>query len=109
MFQRNENIDWATGMFLVWRELMKRRVILLLNAPVDILGDAGAKRYAKAVEMTTKDPNNDGVLVILAPQAMTEATATAEQLKPFAKLDGKPIREDVQGACEILGLSNEGQ
>ena len=53
---------------------------------MDILGDAGAERYAKAVEIVAKDPNSDGVLVILTPQAMTEPTATAKQLKPFAKL-----------------------
>ena len=59
--------------------------------PVDILGDAGAKRYAKPSRCVAKDPNNDGLLVILTPQAMTEPTATAEQLRPFAKLHGKPI------------------
>ena len=42
--------------------------------PVDILGDAGAERYAKAVEIAAKDPNSDGLLVILTPQAMTDPT-----------------------------------
>ena len=41
--------------------------------------------YANAVEFAAKDPNTDGLLVILTPQAMTDATATAEQLKPRAK------------------------
>ncbi len=59
--------------------------------PIDILGDASPERYAKVVELAAKDPNSDGVLAILTPQAMTDATATAEQLKPFAKLNGKPI------------------
>jgi acetyltransferase len=76
--------------------------------PVDLLGDAGAERYAKAVEIVAKDPNNDGILVVLTPQAMTDATATAEQLKPFAKVDGKPILaswmggEHVRAGEEIL-------
>src|SRR5579883_209708 len=61
------------------------------NNPVDVLGDASAERYRKAVEIVSHDPNNDGVLVILAPQAMTDPTQTAEQLKDFAKLNGKPI------------------
>ncbi len=61
------------------------------NNPIDILGDADAVRYAKAVELAAKDANSDGVLAILTPQAMTDAVATAEQLKPFAKLDGKPL------------------
>jgi len=71
------------------------------NNPVDILGDAGPDRYAKAVEIVAKDPNNDGVLVILTPQAMTDPTATAEQLKSFAKLDGKPILASWMGGSEV--------
>src|SRR5262249_34064787 len=30
------------------------------NNPIDILGDAGPDRYAKAVEVAAKDPNSDG-------------------------------------------------
>jgi acetyltransferase len=71
------------------------------NNPVDILGDAGAKRYMKAVEIVAKDPNNDGVLVILTPQAMTESTATAKQLKPFGKLHGKPILASWMGGDQV--------
>jgi acetyltransferase len=59
--------------------------------PVDILGDASAETYAKAVEIVAHDENNDGLLVVLAPQAMTEPRATAERLRAFAKLKGKPI------------------
>ena len=61
------------------------------NNPIDILGDAAPERYVKSVSIAAKDPNTDGLLVILTPQAMTDPTQTAEQLKPFAKLDGKPI------------------
>jgi acetyltransferase len=59
--------------------------------PVDILGDASAERYARAVDIVARDPNNDGVLVILTPQAMTKSTETAKRLKPFGRLEGKPI------------------
>ncbi len=69
--------------------------------PVDLLGDAGAERYAKAVEIVGKDPNNDGILVVLTPQAMTDATATAEQLKPFARVDGKPILASWMGGDNV--------
>ena len=71
------------------------------NNPVDLLGDAGAERYAKALEIVSKDPNNDGVLVILTPQAMTEPTATAEQLKRFAKFNGKPILASWMGGDQV--------
>ena len=59
--------------------------------PVDILGDADAQKYAKSVEIVAKETINDGALVILTPQAMTEATATAERLKALARTDRKPI------------------
>src|ERR1043165_9260327 len=39
------------------------------NNPIDILGDAGPERYGKALELAAKDPSNDGLLVILTPQA----------------------------------------
>ncbi len=59
--------------------------------PVDILGDAKADRYARSLELAAKDPNSDGLLVILTPQDMTEPTQTAELLKNYAKIDGKPV------------------
>ncbi len=48
--------------------------------PVDVLGDASPERYAKAIEIVAKDPNSDGLLVILTPQAMSDPTGTAEIL-----------------------------
>ena len=59
--------------------------------PIDILGDASPETYAKAVEIVASDENNDGLLVILSPQAVTEPTETAERLRPFAKLKSKPV------------------
>ena len=43
--------------------------------PVDILGDAGAEEYGAAVKAVYEDPNVDGLLVMLTPQAMTDADA----------------------------------
>jgi acetyltransferase len=37
------------------------------NNPVDLLGDATADRYVKAVEIMSTDSSNDGILVILTP------------------------------------------
>lgn len=54
--------------------------------PVNILRDAGPERYRKTLEIVSKDPYSDGVLVILTPQAMTDPTGTAEKIKPFARL-----------------------
>jgi acetyltransferase len=69
--------------------------------PVDILGDASPERYVKAVEVVAKDPNSDGVLVILAPQSNTDPTRIAEQLKPLAKLGDKPILASWMGGATV--------
>ena len=54
------------------------------NNPVDIIGDAGPKRYQDATKIAVENPNTDGVLVILTPQDMTRPTQTAEQLAQLA-------------------------
>lgn len=69
--------------------------------PVDILGDAGPEQYRKTVEIVAKDPANDGLLVILAPQAMTDPTRTAEELKTYAKLEAKPILASWMGGPDV--------
>jgi acetyltransferase len=71
------------------------------NNPIDILGDAGPDRYAKAVQIAAADPGSDGMLVILTPQAMTDPVGTAEQLKPFAKVPGKPLLACWMGGKEV--------
>jgi acetyltransferase len=69
--------------------------------PVDILGDADPARYAKAMEIITKDPGSDALLVILTPQAMTDPTRTAEMLRPYAKVPGKPILASWMGGADV--------
>lgn len=60
--------------------------------PVDVLGDADAGRYGRAMEAAIKDPNSDGLLLILTPQDMTDATGSAQQLALKAgSLAGKPV------------------
>jgi len=82
------------------------------NNPIDILGDADATRYAQAVEIAAKDPGNDGVLVILTPQAMTRAVETAEELAKLSLPKDKPILaswmggDQVSGGAEILSRGN---
>jgi acetyltransferase len=71
------------------------------NNPVDVLGDASAEIYAKTLEIAAKDPNSDGLLVILTPQSMTDCTGTAEKLKPYAKLGDKPVLASWMGGLEV--------
>lgn len=76
--------------------------------PVDILGDADAQRYAKTVDILMKDVSSDGLLVVLSPQDMTDATATAASIKQLAKNSEKPLLtswmggESVREGAEIL-------
>lgn len=59
--------------------------------PVDIIGDAGPERYEQAVEIAARDPNTDGLLVIMTPQAMSDPVDIARKLTRFAALKSKPI------------------
>ncbi|MFW5666898.1 MAG: bifunctional acetate--CoA ligase family protein/GNAT family N-acetyltransferase [Coleofasciculus sp.] len=68
--------------------------------PIDILGDADPDRYTKALDIAVEDPNSDGLLVILTPQAMTDPTQIAEQLKPYAQKAGKPVLASWMGGSE---------
>jgi acetyltransferase len=48
--------------------------------PVDVLGDAPPERFAAACQVVVRDPQVDGLLAILTPQAMTQPTPCAEQM-----------------------------
>lgn len=71
------------------------------NNPIDVIGDASPERYAKSLEVAADDPNSDGLLVILTPQAMTDPTATAEALKDYAKTFDKPVLASWSGGLEV--------
>jgi acetyltransferase len=71
------------------------------NNPIDILGDADSDRYARALEIASQDPNSDGLLVILAPQGMTDPSQIAERLKPYAKESGKPVLASWMGGNSV--------
>jgi acetyltransferase len=68
--------------------------------PVDILGDAEAGRYAAAVEAVSRDPDTDGMLVILTPQKMTAPEATAAALARLAPT-GKPLLTSWMGGASL--------
>jgi acetyltransferase len=71
------------------------------NNPIDILGDASPERYTETLELTAKDPESDGLLVILTPQAMTDPTRTAEALKQYRTGLGKPLLASWMGGADI--------
>ncbi len=71
------------------------------NNPLDILGDASPERYAKALDIAARDPNTDGLLIILTPQAMTDPTKTAEAIRPYTKTLDKPILASWMGGSDV--------
>ena len=71
------------------------------NNPIDILGDANPDRYARSLSVIAQDPQIDGFLVILTPQAMTDPTETARQLLPYAKLPNKPVIASWMGGAAV--------
>lgn len=59
--------------------------------PVDLLGDASPERYQAAVKSCLLDPEVDGVLVMLSPQAMTDPTACAQAVINAQQVNDKPV------------------
>jgi acetyltransferase len=69
--------------------------------PIDILGDAGPERFARAFEIAAAAPETDGLLAILAPTGLADPTVIAEKLVPFAKLAGKPFLASWMGGQTV--------
>jgi acetyltransferase len=59
--------------------------------PIDLIGDATPERYRAALAACLADPGVDGVLVILAPQAMTAPLEVARAVIECAKTSDKPL------------------
>ncbi len=59
--------------------------------PVDVLGDAHPARFSKALELVVVDPNVDGVLVVLTPQAMADPIGTAIRVADIAASTREPV------------------
>jgi acetyltransferase len=69
--------------------------------PIDVLGDAGEEKYGVAAEASLQDPGVDGLLVILTPQAMTNATAIARRIVEVAKKYHKPVLTSWMGEADV--------
>ena len=70
--------------------------------PVDVIGDADAKPYAAATQALMDDPNCDGVLAILTPQAMSDPAATAQALVEVSRTHKlKPLLTSFMGKIKV--------
>ncbi len=76
-----------------------------IKDPVDVLGDALAKRYSQALEAILPSDEVDSVVVILTPQVMTEVEKTAKTIGRLWNKYKKPI------FCAFIGgrLIKEGE
>jgi acetyltransferase len=69
--------------------------------PVDVIGDAPPERYSKAIDICLADPEVDGAIVILTPQAMTAPTLVAEEVIRSAENSKKPILTSWMGGTQV--------
>ena len=69
--------------------------------PVDVLGDARGDRYEFALDIVSKDPNVDGIMVVLTPQAMTEIKETAIAVGELSKTIDKPVLACFMGEAKV--------
>ncbi|WP_456442813.1 acetate--CoA ligase family protein [Caldithrix abyssi] len=72
-----------------------------IKNPVDVIGDARADRYSIAVSQAMKDPNVDGVFVILTPQSMTDIEAIAREIVNVAGRFEKPLMASFMGEKDV--------
>jgi acetyltransferase len=69
--------------------------------PIDLLADADPLRYGIALKACLRDRNVDGILAILTPQAMTDATAVARELVGIAKDAYKTVLTSFMGEDDV--------
>ncbi len=72
-----------------------------LHNPVDVIGDAQHDRYEHALGSVLADPNVDGLIVILTPQAMTDIETIAQTVVEAAKLQQKPVLASFMGVMDV--------
>lgn len=75
--------------------------------PVDLIGDASADRYRAAVAACLADPNVDGLLAILSPQAMTEPADAARAVIESARGSSKPVIACWMGEQQVAAARAE--
>jgi acetyltransferase len=69
--------------------------------PVDIIGDARAERYDQSLKLLLKDPQVDGVLVILTPTAIIDVDETANIVAERSSKSKKPVLASFMGGVSV--------
>jgi len=71
--------------------------------PVDIIGDADAKRYRQTLDVVADDPMVHAILVLLTPTASVQIEKTAEAVIRIAGKSGKPVFACFMGKTRVAG------
>jgi len=69
--------------------------------PVDIIGDAGAERFGKALDAVLDDPLVHAVLLLLSPTALVELESTAASVARLARRSDKPVVACLMGKALV--------
>ncbi len=97
-----ENLELATISKTTYEQLNSQLPAAWSHGnPIDLLGDAPPERYRDAIQAVAKDPNSDGLLVILTPQAMTDPTATAQAVINAGGSQDKPLLSSWMGGLSV--------
>ena len=72
-----------------------------VNNPVDLLGDAMNDRYRFALDIVASDPNVDGILVLLTPQANTDIEMVAHTTGKLSQQIDKPVLASFMGGHRV--------
>ena len=74
-----------------------------LYNPVDIIGDADASRFSKALEVVIADPMVHMVLALLTPTPAVDVEAVARAVAAQAAVCGKPVVACFMGESKVAG------
>jgi len=69
--------------------------------PVDIVGDADARRYRQTLDVVSEDPMVHAILVLLTPTASVQIEETAEAVIRTARKCGKPVFACFMGKTRV--------
>ena len=99
-------VDQGIELSSIGEETMKRLNEVLPSVwshsnPVDVIGDAPPERYKQTIDICLEDPDIDGAVVILTPQAMTRPTEVAQAVIDAAAQHDKPVMTSWMGGVHI--------
>jgi len=69
--------------------------------PIDVLGDGTPEHYRAAAQICLQDKNVDGIMAIIAPQAVTQSKEIAAKIASLPDIDKKPVFISFMGAGRV--------